>query len=802
MINCNNNDNLSGFCERISGRLVLIGVFVLSHVCLCQAQSVIRVFPDRITGHVDERLYSQFLEHIYHSVHGGLWGEMLWNRSFEENKVSGLQFFKDHIEIDPQDSDNEYLFGDKQWKDYEYTVQAMCLEESLKCRVIFRAQSDVQKISLNLGGKRNTIQFFDNKTEKRGLVQEQFSGNFEPGHWYTIKIRCEGAGVQGWIDGELVFNIKNEDVSAQSGCVGIGVLDSQILFRHIQVKSLDGIALLGPDAGLTHKPRYWDQVGTAEVQSLTGQALNSDVYMVVEGQGGLCQKSLNVDNKETYHGSLWVRGDVPGGIVVRLKEGPYVLAEKVLMGIGSEWREKTFQFQPSRSATNATFEIVLVNGGTLEVDQVSLMSASSLRVHGFHPNLLRLLAELKPKVLRWPGGVFVNTYQWKDAIGPQYLRRVNRHMSWDDRDINCVGIDEFITLCRLIKAEPSIVLNIGIPGSSSHVQTDQYLQDAIDFVQYCNGPNDSKWGSLRSQYGHDKPYRVQYWELGDTADRSNAETYIQIVKQWSDALKLEDSSIQILASGNGSKGTQLNSVTMDLISQCQGGLDLLTIERYIEEGNPDADLVEMQLFLASLETSIRTCANPDLKVAITEWAMRSPTWNAGVYAGAFQNLLEQHSDLIVMASPAILLRHLSGTGNDYGLINFNSTGWFAGPVYRTMKLWRDFYSPFRIELQGGQSLFAVATVSEDKQHTYLKLVNTNTEAQFVNVQIDGVRAVQQASLWSIAANLYTNNSMQSPHVITPAFRQVNAQGRYVSFNIPSTSVAVLDCKLAESVTTP
>jgi hypothetical protein len=42
------------------------------------------VDPDKVVGHIDGRIYSQFLEHIYHSCNGGLWGDVVWNRSFEE----------------------------------------------------------------------------------------------------------------------------------------------------------------------------------------------------------------------------------------------------------------------------------------------------------------------------------------------------------------------------------------------------------------------------------------------------------------------------------------------------------------------------------------------------------------------------------------------------------------------------------------------------------------------------------------------------------------------------------------------
>ena len=422
------------------------------------------------------------------------------------------------------------------------------------------------------------------------------------------------------------------------------------------------------------------------------------------------------------------------------------------------------------------------------------MSDSSIRCHGFHPNLLRVVAELKPKTLRWPGGVFVQSYQWKDGIGPQHTRRVNRYDVWDDRDINCFGIDEFLSLCQMVRAEPVIVLNVG--GRDEDEST--LLQDALDLVQYCNGPNDSEWGQKRSQNGRDDSYGVKYWELGDTGDHWNMADYIDLIHQWSAALKRVDPTVQIIASGNYSSSERLNQVTLDLIDQCAAEIDFLSFEHYEDEGDTDSLLAELQLFLSSLRVPIQNSPNPNLKVAITEWGMRYLDWNAGLYAGGFQNLMETYSDVVAMASPAILLRHNSALACDYALINFDNTSWFAGPTYSAIKLWRDFYAPSKVALQGGQSLYPVATVSEDGRHVYLKLVNTSTAAQYIQVQVDTENAIQQSLLWSISASPYVRNTMQYPNTIKPTYKQINAEGHLVPFILPGSSVSVLDCRLAKS----
>ena len=38
--------------------------------------------PGRVVNRIDEKVYGHFLEHIYNSCNGGLWGDLIWNRSF------------------------------------------------------------------------------------------------------------------------------------------------------------------------------------------------------------------------------------------------------------------------------------------------------------------------------------------------------------------------------------------------------------------------------------------------------------------------------------------------------------------------------------------------------------------------------------------------------------------------------------------------------------------------------------------------------------------------------------------------
>jgi alpha-N-arabinofuranosidase len=79
------------------------------------------VNTDKVVGRVDEKIYSHFLEHIYHSCNGGLWGEMIWNRSFEVGAgASRWTVAGDRLVQKGKESDIRLTFGDPSWRDYEY----------------------------------------------------------------------------------------------------------------------------------------------------------------------------------------------------------------------------------------------------------------------------------------------------------------------------------------------------------------------------------------------------------------------------------------------------------------------------------------------------------------------------------------------------------------------------------------------------------------------------------------------------------------------------------------------------------
>ncbi|KIO29600.1 hypothetical protein M407DRAFT_21335 [Tulasnella calospora MUT 4182] len=142
-----------------------------------------------------------------------------------------------------------------------------------------------------------------------------------------------------------------------------------------------------------------------------------------------------------------------------------------------------------------------------------------------------------------PGG---NSYRWKDGIGPKELRPRRPELAWGSEESNQFGTDEFIRWCRDASVEPYICLNMGTRA----------LEDALDWVEYCNGTGNTYWANKRRENsGAHAPYNVKYWGLGNemygpwAINNLTAEECTRKAQQWAHALKLVDPSITLISSG-------------------------------------------------------------------------------------------------------------------------------------------------------------------------------------------------------------------------------------------------------------
>jgi alpha-L-arabinofuranosidase len=203
--------------------------------------------------------------------------------------------------------------------------------------------------------------------------------------------------------------------------------------------------------------------------------------------------------------------------------------------------------------------------------------------NGLRRDVINALCELRIPIVRYPGGNFVSGYRWMDGIGPRDERPPRIDMAWNAVDPNHFGTNEFIDFCRKIGTEPYIVVNCG----------DGDMREARDWVEYCNGTQDTALVKLRRKHGFEAPHGVKYWGIGNEVDGSwqigykTPEEYARAYLEFAKVMKWVDPSIKLVASATSSwKGSIVERAQL-LIEQASNFIDYISIHWYV--GNPDND---------------------------------------------------------------------------------------------------------------------------------------------------------------------------------------------------------------------
>lgn len=203
---------------------------------------------------------------------------------------------------------------------------------------------------------------------------------------------------------------------------------------------------------------------------------------------------------------------------------------------------------------------------------------------GFRKDFIDLLKQLNVTNVRWPGGNFVSGYNWEDGIGPKDQRPAKRDLAWNQIESNQMGTDEYVKLCKLIGADNFLCINAGT-GT---------LDDARNWVEYCNGEEGTYYADLRIKNGNEKPFNVKYVGLGNEIDgpwqmgQKSAEDYCKFALEAGKLISLLDRNIKLVGSGAslyrpGNSWVEWNDYVLDKMA---GKIDYLSVHRYATEALP------------------------------------------------------------------------------------------------------------------------------------------------------------------------------------------------------------------------
>ncbi len=612
--------------------------------------------------------------------------------------------------------------------------------------------------------------------------------------------------------------VKNKSFEINPGLIGWKALQSGFNLDTYAVRNEQGIS-----QNNAHYLRLATRAGG------TGEA-------GIENEGF---RGMGVKAGEDYNLSLYARrgaGSISGLTAVLVGEKGEVLAQAPVTGFGDQWQQYKAVLKPTATQNKAHLKLVLTGTGSVDLDVVSLFPKDTWqgRPNGLRTDLVQLLKDMKPGFLRFPGGCIVEgrtlseRYQWKETIGDVASRQplINRwnmefkHRSTPDYYQSFgLGFFEYFQLSEDIGAEPLPILNVGMacqfnsgelapmgsastkgpnagsptPPSTGDPSLDVFIQDALDLVEFANGPASSPWGAKRVAMGHAAPFNLKYIGVGN---EQWGPQYLERYEPFAKAIKAKYPQMQIVSSAGPSPDGEL----FDKASKRLGELKA----EYVDEhyyAKPEWFRAHADRYDKYPRTGPKIFAG---EYAAQSVAIGSPenknTWECAISEAAFMTGLERNADVVGMASYAPLFANVDAWQWTPDMIWFDNLNSYGSPSYYVQKLYAlnkgTNVLPVTMPAgakNGADNLFASAVADDAAGDVVLKLVNYSSSPRPVNINLVGAKKLGKTGRAQTlaSADLQTQNSLAEPKKLAPQESTFSVKGTTLSYTLAPNSFTVL-----------
>ena len=404
-------------------------------------------------------------------------------------------------------------------------------------------------------------------------------------------------------------------------------------------------------------------------------------------------------------------------------------------------------------------------------------------VRGFRKDVLQAVKDLEPAVVRWPGGNFASGYHWLDGVGPRSERPRRFDMAWAAEDPNEFGTDEFLEWCKLVGAEPFIVVNAG-NGTP---------EEAARWVEYCNSAGRTYYASLRREYGQPEPYGVKLWGVGNELYGrwqvgfcvDGAECARRTV-EFANEMRKVDPSIELVA-----VGCEDPEWNLEMVKNAGEYFDYLSVHIYISPS--EKSYRELAAVSVNVERRLRNVyglvesarrrygIKRNIGLAFDEWNVWYPSAKAplheqvtsirdAVFTGLTLNALHRLCRMVPIGG-------FAQTVNVLPLIIASDSGKIAlTPQYLVFKMYGAYTgstalksvvdSPSYLSQEFNEYLPFVdlsATVVEDGERLYLHAVNRHeTDIADLTAHFRGFKPRKASQLYVAGRSVDDRNTLDEP----------------------------------------
>lgn len=487
---------------------------------------------------------------------------------------------------------------------------------------------------------------------------------------------------------------------------------------------------------------------------------------------------------------------------------PKLLAETTITADANTWKKYEATLTPSETVKNAALQILVLQNGVIDIDMISLMPEDTYQGHGLRKDLAEALAALHPKFMRFPGGCVVhgggdgfwNTYRWKTTVGPKEQRRQLKN-TWGYHQSMGLGYFEYFQFCEDLNMEPVPILPCGVscqganggwnmwPHQAQDVcpmsEMDEWVQDALDLIEWANGDVNTKWGRVRAEAGHPKPFNLKYLGIGNEEKISPefAERFKYMYE------KVTKAHPEIIIVGTAGPGSHPQNPDYEAGWKLANELQMPIIDEHYYE--------PYKYFQESRQYD-KYPRDRKIKIYLGEYASKDKKLIDALSEALYLLHVERNADIVVMTSYAPLFARKNATNWNPDMIYFDNERPYLTCSYYVQQMFGqssgNYYYGDCVNIKDATNLQEQSVVLNTKtRQLFVKLCNASADTKTADINLSRFKGVKTAVKTTLTGQPEDENNYEK-QPIAPKTETVKMQKK-MSLELAPYSFVMLQISL-------
>lgn len=568
----------------------------------------------------------------------------------------------------------------------------------------------------------------------------------------------------------------------------------------------------------------WNTFGNVTVSDVKPAFDRNPHYVTLEASGAR-EKQTGLENRGffgmglkkdmKYDFTVYARLHLLNGKQTKIRvelvnSNNNVIAKQSITIANNKWQKYTTTLTSPQTDAKGLMRVYLESGESVDLDHISLFPQDNW--NGLRADLVQDLSDLHPGVFRFPGGCIVEgtdletRYEWKNSVGAPENRPLNENR-WNYTfphrlypnyyQTYGLGFYEYFLLSEKIGADPLPILSVGLScqyqnsdnDKNAHVAVDQlqsYIDDALDLIEFANGPVTSKWGKLRADMGHPAPFNLKQIGIGN---EQWGPLYPERLQKFMEQIHAKYPKIKIC----GSSGPSADGKDFDYGWEQMRKLGVDMVDEHYYK-SPD--------WFRSNAGRYDNYDRKGPKVFAGEYAAHAKhdpnSWEAALSEAAFMTGLERNADVVYQATYAPLFAHVEGWQWRPDLIWFDNLTSVRSANYYVQQLYGLNKGTHVLSLtengktvKGENGLYATACFDKHTKSYIVKIANTSNEEKEITVTFNGLKKLKAGKVTVLHADdIQAENKIDHKNAVVPVTSDVQANGNVLNVKMKANSFAV------------